>query len=444
LTEKKETMTFLNHLEELRNRLIKSIVAIIAGIIICWFFREWIREFLEAPLYEAWASVDGLPEPQPLSFTSLIEPFIAYLKMSAIGGLFLASPVILYQGWKFIAPGLYAREKKFVLPFVFASTLLFVGGSMMAYKLVFPIGFAFFLDFAAGGTVEKIPLEVDIKTTVSATDNATKKTITQNDTTASPKNLDAGLQTDIKSDAGVLDGGIIEHQKVIAEEPVRGPPQTNASTISKKSEISVAPDKEKAWWEHLFISLFRKNCGKLSLEMNNESTSLLFKWNTRRCGETPSLAALTKNGKALAGEWIKEAKRKDGTAFYKFKDKLLKAGHYKYELKTVTAQRGAGKLAPMLMVKDYLSIAIRLLLAFGIVFELPILILFLALAGIVDYRQLLAFSRWFIVLSVVISAMLTPPDVITQILLALPLTLLYFASVLVAYIFGKKREHSNK
>jgi sec-independent protein translocase protein TatC len=92
------------------------------------------------------------------------------------------------------------------------------------------------------------------------------------------------------------------------------------------------------------------------------------------------------------------------------------------------------------MIKDYLAFAIRLLLAFGVIFELPILISFLALAGIVNYKQLIRFSRWFMVIAVLIGAMLTPPDVITQLLLALPLMVLYFLSVLFAYLFGPKVE----
>ena len=151
MSEEHGKMTFLEHLEELRTRLIRCALAVLGGMIICWFFREDLRTFLEAPLYEAWRSVEGLPEPEPLKFKSLLEPFIAYLKLSAIGGIFLAAPVILYNLWKFVSPGLYPKEKKVALPFVFVSTLLFVGGSTMAYSIVFPIGFSFFLNFAAGG-----------------------------------------------------------------------------------------------------------------------------------------------------------------------------------------------------------------------------------------------------------------------------------------------------
>jgi sec-independent protein translocase protein TatC len=90
------------------------------------------------------------------------------------------------------------------------------------------------------------------------------------------------------------------------------------------------------------------------------------------------------------------------------------------------------------MVKDYLSFAIRLIIAFGLIFELPIFISFLAIAGIVNYRQLIAFFRYFFVISVIAGAILTPPDVVTQLLLAAPLMLLYALSIVVAYLFGER------
>ena len=93
----------------------------------------------------------------------MLEPFIAYLKMSAIGGIFLAAPVILYQLWKFVAPGLYPRERRLALPFVLVSSVLFVGGSTMAYSVVFPLGFRFFLEFAAGREMADLKSEVTIE-----------------------------------------------------------------------------------------------------------------------------------------------------------------------------------------------------------------------------------------------------------------------------------------
>lgn len=244
-------MSFIEHLEELRWRLIRCLLAVLVTTIVCWVGRDGMLSFLLRPLYKAWVEVDGLPEPEPLHYASLLEPFVTYLKLSLVGGIFFAAPVIFYQLWKFISPGLYPHERRLTMAFVLVSSVLFIGGSLLAYAIVFPIGFRFFLEFATG------------------------------------------------------------------------------------------------------------------------------------------------------------------------------------------AGAGSG-LAPVLMVEEYLSFAVRLLFAFGLVFELPILITFLAIADIVDYKQLFKFSRYFIVFSFVIGAVLTPPDVLTQMMMAVPLILLYFLSILVAFLFRPK------
>lgn len=133
---------FMSHLEELRKRLINSFIAV--GIAFCgaYYFAEDLFKILIRPLTKA------LPKGQTLIFTNLPEMFFTYLKTAFITGILVASPVIFYQAWKFIAPGLYHNEKKYVIPFVISSTLLFVGGALFGYFVVFPFGFQFFLGFA--------------------------------------------------------------------------------------------------------------------------------------------------------------------------------------------------------------------------------------------------------------------------------------------------------
>jgi len=243
-------LTFTEHLEELRRRLLYSLGAVFAGMILSWFFKEALLVFVTAPFFTAWETLPELPVPT-LHFASPMEPFIAYLKLSLVSGIFIGSPVVLYHMWRFVAPGLYPKEKKYAMPFVLFSTIMFVGGGVIGYIIVFPIGFRFFLTFSG-----------------------------------------------------------------------------NIGTVAS--------------------------------------------------------------------------------------------------------------LVPTIMMNDYLNVAIKLLLAFGVIFELPLFITFMALAGIVNYRQLLKFSRWFIVLSVLLGSLLTPPDVITQICMAIPLVALYFLAVLMAYLFGPK------
>ncbi len=143
MTEIEENkMPFTAHLEELRRRLIYMAIAITVGFIICYSFSEQLFGVLMSPL------VKRLPAGSKLIYTNLPEAFFTYMKIGLLGGVLLACPVIFYQLWKFVAPGLYSDEKKYVIPFVVASSLLFMGGALFGYLIVFPFGFAFFLSYS--------------------------------------------------------------------------------------------------------------------------------------------------------------------------------------------------------------------------------------------------------------------------------------------------------
>lgn len=132
---------FMSHLEELRKRLIRSFLAV--GVAFCgaFYFAKDLFNLLMRPLLKV------LPKGQTLIFTGLTEMFFTYLKAAFVAGVLIASPVIFYQAWKFIAPGLYRNEKRYILPFVISSTILFVGGALFGYFIVFPYGFQFFLGY---------------------------------------------------------------------------------------------------------------------------------------------------------------------------------------------------------------------------------------------------------------------------------------------------------
>ena len=236
-----DKLPFTAHLEELRSRLIKAIIAVVVGFVGSYFFKEEIFNILVAPLAQVMQSGDSL------IYTNLPEAFFTLLKTALLCGLMVASPVILYQFWMFVAPGLYDREKRLLLPIVFLSTLFFVGGALFGYFVVFPFGFEFFMSFAT--------------------------------------------------------------------ETIR----------------------------------------------------------------------------------------------------------------------------PMPSMKEYLSFASKLLLAFGLVFELPLVITFLARLGIVNVAFLKKYRKYAILLFFAGAAILTPPDVVTQVFMALPLMLLYEISIIGARIFGRSR-----
>lgn len=249
--ENDQKMSFWEHLEELRGRLIRALAAYVAGAVIAWTYRDEILAWLWKPFAESWVA-QGIPGEPTLNFAAPSDAFMAYMKLSLIGGLLIAAPVIFYQIWSFVAPGLYSKEKKYVIPFVLFSTLLFVGGGLFGWKIAFPITFDYFL--------------------------------------------------------------------------------------------------------------------------------------------------------GLAG-----------------------------------AAKGAGlAIQPVVMMGEYLDFVTQILIAFGIVFELPLFILFLSIAGIVNYLQLLRFGRWFVLLAFVVGAALSPPDTTSQIVMSVPLCILYFASIGLAYLFGKR------
>ncbi len=238
---KEEKLPFTAHLEELRNRLIKCFIAVGVGFVASYAFKEKLFYILVAPLKQV------MKEGDTLIYTHLPEAFFTFLKTALISGVMLASPIILYQFWMFVAPGLYDREKRLLVPVLLLSTIFFVGGAMFGYFVVFPFGFKFFLSFA----------------------------------------------TDT--------------------------------------------------------------------------------------------------------------------------------------------------IRPMPSMKEYLSFSAKLLLAFGIVFELPLVITFLARLGVVTVDFLQKYRKYAILLFFCGAAILTPPDVVTQIMMALPLILLYEVSILGARVFGRDK-----
>jgi len=236
-----EKIPFTGHLEELRKRIVICFIAIGIGFIVSYGFKEKIFHYLTMPLISAMQADDKL------IFTGLPEAFFTYLKVSLLSGLMIAAPVLLYQFWMFVAPGLYGKERKLLVPIVFLSSFFFIGGALFGYFIVFPFGFKFFLGFAS--------------------------------------------------------------------ETIR----------------------------------------------------------------------------------------------------------------------------PLPSMREYLSFSSKLLLAFGLVFELPLVLTFLARLGIVTVEFLKKNRKYALLLFFVFAAILTPPDVVTQIMMAFPLMLLYEISILGARVFGKKK-----
>jgi len=149
----------LDHLIELRTRLVRAVLALAVGFGICLYFADSILGFLIQPLKIAFPEGQG-----QLIFTKLYEVFFVELKVALFAGFFMSFPIIANQLWAFIAPGLYAREKKAFLPFLIATPILFTGGGALAYFVVMPTAFKWFLGFegeAGGVKIEALPAAGD-------------------------------------------------------------------------------------------------------------------------------------------------------------------------------------------------------------------------------------------------------------------------------------------
>jgi len=132
-------MSLLEHLEELRWRIVWSLGALAVGVALCWPLSPYIYDFLARPIHEL------LPEESELVFTGITDPFFLYFKVAVLSAIFFTSPFLLYQVWRFIAPGLYRRERRYALGFVFSGTLFFLAGGAFAYFIAFPFAAEFLL-----------------------------------------------------------------------------------------------------------------------------------------------------------------------------------------------------------------------------------------------------------------------------------------------------------
>ena len=138
-----DAMTFLEHLEDLRKRLFYSFIVLIGAVVPAWFFSKDLYRILAVPVTQY------LPEGENLAFISLTAPFMLYIKVSFLAAIFFTSPFIFLQFWYFIAPGLYQKERKYVIPFVLFTTIFFLLGAAFAYFIVFPFACKFFLNLGA-------------------------------------------------------------------------------------------------------------------------------------------------------------------------------------------------------------------------------------------------------------------------------------------------------
>lgn len=147
-------MAFYDHIDELRVRFMRCLFVFFVGFIGCYFIADHLLAVLRQPLF------DALPaDQQKLYFTSLFENFMTHLKIAAYASVFLFSPYYFYELWGFIAPGLYPKERKLVIPFVSAATFFFLAGASFAYYVLFPVGFKYFVTYGGPSDVPLLTID---------------------------------------------------------------------------------------------------------------------------------------------------------------------------------------------------------------------------------------------------------------------------------------------
>jgi sec-independent protein translocase protein TatC len=147
-----DKMSFLEHLDELRTRLVHVLAALVVGFVACWAFRDPIFHFLTEPLRASHPDIKFI-------FTGPSEALMLKMKMAFFVGIFVAAPYILYQVWAFVSPGLYKHEKAYAVPFIAAGSVFFLGGAAFGHYYLFPMTFRFLVDF--GGTDMEFLPKVD-------------------------------------------------------------------------------------------------------------------------------------------------------------------------------------------------------------------------------------------------------------------------------------------
>jgi sec-independent protein translocase protein TatC len=152
-------MSFFDHLAELRRRLFLAIAALVISAIVAYIYVDQISGFLQQPFMKAWKSAGLKGEPTQLNLSAL-DVILTDIWLALFAGLFVAAPVIFYQVWSFVSPGLYSKEKKIVVPFVAVSAIMFAGGAAFCYYVVLPIATEFFLEYTSQKSANSGGVEV--------------------------------------------------------------------------------------------------------------------------------------------------------------------------------------------------------------------------------------------------------------------------------------------
>ncbi|MCI4661778.1 MAG: twin-arginine translocase subunit TatC [Neomegalonema sp.] len=334
------TAPLIEHLAELRDRMIRVMIAIGVCIIICFIFAKDIYDLLSAPLC---TELTARGEECELIFTALHEKFFTDLKLSMFGGLFLAFPLIANQLWRFVAPGLYRDEQSAFLPFLLATPILFAMGASLVYFFVMPMAFGFFLDYGMSKDAPEPP----------------------------PPAVAQAIETSLSA----MNAGESELDRVLA--------------AASAARVAVDARVEAAIAEEASAALNEPDPAPLS----DIAVRAMKAGIAARAGLEKSLAAAEQARTYFLGK-----------------------------------------------VNEYLSLVMTFIFAFGLSFQLPVVLTLLGRAGIVSADDLSVGRKYAVVGIAAFAAVLTPPDPFSQLGLGIPIYLLYEISILLVRAVERRRE----
>ncbi|MGC4121685.1 MAG: twin-arginine translocase subunit TatC [Myxococcales bacterium] len=389
-------LTLLEHLTELRTRLWRVTLAV---LVLGGASLVWARELFNLMMRPV---LDALPEEsRSLVYTSGIEELNVLLKVGMYAGLFMATPVALYQLWKFVAPGLLKNERQAIAPFVVFGTLFFVGGAAFCYFAILPSMFKFLLTPGEAG-----PVRERIVKAKTVADDAARMLFAG----------DPGRAADMARAAVVALGS-------------GGDGKVDPPPVLTHSHVELADRSAR---------LGRLLDGTVAHELDYERRKAV----TRAIGQHQEADALLANASEYqAAAKLEESAESLAASFGADAASVKQVWDAHRHLAAAAAKLGAEEWTrPMLSMKEQLSLVLMLELAFGAIFELPLVMALLAMIGLLKFRFVARYQRHAIVLCVLVAALITPTsDAVNLSLMAVPMIVCFELGVILVWIFEKRR-----
>ncbi|AKU91499.1 twin-arginine translocase subunit TatC [Vulgatibacter incomptus] len=393
-------LSLLDHLGELRSRLIRASIAVVVLAGIALNFSKELFHILVIPILRA------LPEGQrALVQTSAIEELNTFIKVGLYAGLFLSAPVILYQLWGFVAPGLYANERRMAVPFVVAGTGCFIGGVVFCYFAILPPAFEFLLQ------------PEDIR------DRSVELKLAKGSMEDAGMLLRAGDPSNASRLLDQVDGHLAELPAVS-----RGGSQ---ALLERIEHLSPALDVAERAADRSAAARVELSAAILS---RSEARSLAIRGETGRAEELLARADEELRRAITSGAGPeKTAQLREVLDHHTSTSARLAAASEQHSMDDWTR--------PMLSMREQLDLVLLLLLAFGVIFEIPVIFALLASIGLIDGSELAKFRRYAIVINVIIAAVLTPTgDPFNLALMSIPMILFYEIGIIAARLISRRRK----